>query len=196
MRLIRSLFIAIFAIALTACAHNISLSSDLSKMSPVPESQKINKNVGYFIASDLMTKEVTTPGGGGDKVTYYPYKDIETGFYQALSNVFTSVTKLKSVNDTEANTKYALKLVIQPTITTTSSSPSPLTWPPTKFGTELTCRFTDLAGNLIFETTVVGNGAAEFDEFKKDLSLSARRSTEAMLNQLQTALINSPELKK
>ncbi len=196
MRLVKLLFIAIFAHVLTACAHNISLSSDLSKIPSVPANQKINKNVGYFIATDLMTKEVTTPGGGGDKVSYYPYKDIETGFYQTLSNVFASVTKLKSANDMEANSKYALKLIIQPTITTTSSSPSLLTWPPTKFGTELTCRFTDLAGNLIFETTVVGNGAAEFDEFKKDLSLSARRSTEAMLNQLQTALVNSAELRK
>lgn len=196
MRLIKSLFILVFAYFLTACAHNISLSSDLSKMSSVPENQKINKNVGYFIASDLMTKEITTPGGGGDKVSYFPYKDIETGFYQALSNVFVSVTKLKSINDVEANTKYALKLIIQPTITTTSSSSSVLTWPPTKFNTELICRFTDLAGNLIFETTVIGNGVAEFDEFKKDFSLSARRSTEAMLNQLQTALINSPELRK
>jgi hypothetical protein len=76
------------------------------------------------------------------------------------------------------------------------SSPSPFTWPPTQFDIELTCRITDNAGNLVLEAKVNGTGAAEFEEFKNDFSLSAKRSTEDLLSKLQTLLLNSPELRK
>jgi len=45
--------------------------------------------------SDLIA-DAATAGGGGDKVQYKPYKDMETGFYKMLSNVFAQVTKTKT----------------------------------------------------------------------------------------------------
>ena len=189
-----SLFFA--AIILSACARPMIVTPNLDKIGQISTNQQINKNVAYLISSDVLTKEVTTPGGGGDKVTYYPYRDIETGFYKVLSNVFANVTKLKSASDAETISKNNIVFLITPTIVTDSSSPSALTWPPTKFSTELTCRVTDKLGNLILETKVTGNGAAEFDEFKKDLSLSGKRSTEDALIKLQQALLNAPELRK
>ena len=45
---------------------------------------------------------VVTPGGGGDKISYQPYRDIETAFYKMLTNVFGNVTKLKTPKDADA----------------------------------------------------------------------------------------------
>jgi hypothetical protein len=183
-------------VLMAACAHPITLKSDLDKISAVQTSQKIDKSVGYYIDPASLNAEVTTPGGGGDKVKYSPYQDIEPGFYKVLSNVFKDVNRLKSPQEKELITKYDISLIFTPIILTNSSSPSPLTWPPTKFTTELTCKVTDKNGQLIVEKKVVGDGTAEFDEFKRDHSLSARRSTEDLLQKLQKVLLETPELRK
>jgi hypothetical protein len=71
----------------------ISLSPDMNKISPDAGTQPIDASVAYYISADVLNKDVTTPGGGGDKVQYKPYKDVEAAFYKMLTNVFTHVTK-------------------------------------------------------------------------------------------------------
>ncbi|OGB24519.1 MAG: hypothetical protein A3I66_10740 [Burkholderiales bacterium RIFCSPLOWO2_02_FULL_57_36] len=148
------------------------------------------------MAEDVRIKEVITPGGGGDKVSYQPYRDIETAFYKMLTNVFGNVTKLKTPKDADAISKNNIAYVITPQLLTDSSSPSPFTWPPTKFSVDLTCNIADAAGNPVISKNVSGTGAAEFSEFKADFSLSAKRASQDALLKMQQALLDAPELRK
>jgi hypothetical protein len=194
---ISTLLLSIIAVAaLAGCAHPIIMTPDIAKIEPATTVQPIKKNVAYYIAEDARTNEVITPGGGGDKVSYQPYRDIETAFYKMLTNVFGSVTKLKTPADAEAIAKNNVVYVITPQLATDSSSPSPFTWPPTKFSVDLTCNITDATGNALLSKKVSGAGAAEFDEFKSDFSLSAKRASQDALLKMQQALSDAPELRK
>ena len=188
---------AIFGFVIIAgCAHPIVMTPDEAKNVTSEKVQPISKSVGYYISPELRAKAVETPGGGGDKVSYYPYKDLETGFYNMLGNVFTSVTLMKSPNDAEAINKQAIKLVIIPEITTNSSSPSAFTWPPTVFTVKLTCNISDSSGKALSSIMVEGEGKAEYDEFKSDFSLSAKRASRDALTKMQNRLLQAPELRK
>jgi len=177
------------------CAHPLAIGPDIAKIERDADSQPIDRNVGYYIAPDLRDRAVTTPGGGGDSVTYSPYRDMEAAFYKMLGNVFKNVTLLKSPKDAATIASKSISYVITPEIKTDSSSPSPFTWPPTTFIVTLSCDITDASGNKVAKPTVTAAGRAEFDEFKSDFSLSAKRaSLEAMLK-MQSALLRLPELK-
>lgn len=154
----------------------------------------INKSVAYYISTEQRAQQVTTPGGGGDKVTYKPYKDMESGLYAVLSNVFGDVTALNSPADSAAIAKHNVAYIVTPEITTDSSSDSAMTWPPTRFTVTLTCNVTDVAGQAVLSRKVVGEGHAEFSEFKHDFSLSSKRATEDALLKMQTELLRAPEL--
>jgi hypothetical protein len=192
-----SIISSIFVIAaITGCAHPIVISPDIGKIERDTSNNQITKNVAYYIPDDIKTKEVITPGGGGDKVSYHPYRDIETAFYKMLTNVFTNVTKLKTPQDAEALGKNNVSYIITPQLTTDSSSPSPFTWPPTKFSMDLTCSVADAQGNVIITKKVSGEGKAEFSEFKSDFSLSGKRASEDALLKMQRALLETAELKQ
>lgn len=120
-------------------------------------------------------------------MSYQPYRDIETGFYKMLSNVFVAVTRLKSQTGDDAAQRNKLDYVITPQLTTESSSPSLLTWPPTQFTVNMTATIADASGKRVADTKVRGEGKAEFDEFKKDVSLSAKRASEDALLKMQKA---------
>lgn len=195
MQLIRLIPLLAVVAIITGCAHPLAISPDLAKLERPGNTQVINKNVAYFIADDVRDKLVKTKGGGGDSVTYAPYKDMETGIYKMLSNVFKNVTKIKSPNDAEAIAKNSINLIITPEITTDSSSPSPFTWPPTKFSVKLTCNIVTHDGRIVGKQVVTGDGAAEFNEFKSDFSLSGKRATLDALLKMQDALLKMPELR-
>lgn len=180
-------------IALAGCAHPIQIATDKSAPA-TPAQKKIDKNIGFVIPDPLLTKEVTTPGGGGDKVSYLPYRDLEVPLYSTLSNVFANATKLKAPDDRAAIDKAQLAYILTPEISTDSSSESALTWPPTHFTINLTCTVTDLSGKVVFKQVVSGQGNAEFSEFKRNFSLSAQRASENVLINLQKALSEAPEL--
>lgn len=196
MRIFKILSSLIVVAALAGCAHPIVISPDIAKIEADGGSKPISKNVAYYIADDVRNKEIITPGGGGDKVSYQPYRDIEAAFYKMLTNVFGNVTKLKTPKDAEAISKNNVSYVITPRIVTNSSSPSPFTWPPTKFNIDLTCDIADPTGNLLVTKKVSGDGAAEFSEFKSDFSLSGKRATEDALLKMQRALLDTTELRK
>jgi hypothetical protein len=193
--LIKIALVAISAITIVGCARPIVMAPDLAGIQGKGVT-KIDKNAGYFISEANRALEINSPGGGGDKLRYFAYRDIEPGFYKALGEAFKNVTKLNGPKDQAAITKDSISIVITPTITTTSSSPSAFTWPPTKFSVTLACAITDANGIPMREITVTGSGAAEFDEFKSNFSLSAVRATNDALDKLVQALGNAPELRK
>jgi hypothetical protein len=180
---------------LFGCAHPISMNPDLTTVVAPAETKPIDKKVGYYIADSLRTLEVTTPGGGGDKVRYFPYRDIEPGLYKALSEVFTGVSKVQS-KDPVALKTGGISLLIVPEITTNSSSDGAFTWPPTQFTVNLVCTITDASGSPVKTIRVSGEGAATFGEFKSNFSLAAVRATNEALAKLIKALGESPELRK
>lgn len=192
MQFAKLLFPVLIAVVVTGCAHPIVISPDISKIERDGGTQAIPKNVGYYILGD-REKEVTTPGGGGDNIRYKPYKDIETGFYKMLSNVFKNVSVLKNDKDLAIN-KNDISYIISLEISTNSSSPSMLTWPPTMFGVNLSCNIKDETGKNITSLLAVGEGHAEYDEFKSDFSLAGKRASQDALIKMQRSLLNAPEL--
>jgi hypothetical protein len=170
----------------------------------------IDKHVGYHISEAKRRLEVATAGGGGDKVSYLPYRDIEVGFYKALTKVFRGVSRIKNPSDTNEIHARGVSLLIVPEISTASSSSSPVTWHPTSFTVNLTCTITNSTGQPVRKLTVTGTGKMDFSEFKGDTfrvgvhatnealpnSLAAVRATNDALNKLITALSEAPELRK
>ncbi|AYQ28269.1 MULTISPECIES: hypothetical protein [unclassified Polaromonas] len=187
---------ALACVALFGCAHPINMNPDLAALAAPANAKVINKRAGYHMPDALRALEVTTPGGGGDKVRYFPYRDIEPGFYKALSEVFTSVTKVQNPKDLAALQAGGVALLITPEVTTTSYSDGAFTWPPTQFSVKLVCDITDANGKAVQTVTVTGNGAATFDEFKANFSLAAVRASNEALAKLIQALAESPELRK
>jgi hypothetical protein len=189
MQFAKLFFSILIVMALAGCAHPIVISPDVSKIERDSGAQIIQKNVGYFIMGDREI-EVITAGGGGDQVRYHPYKDIETGFYKMLTNVFKSVTALKSDKD-DAITKNEISYIISLDVSTNSSSPSLLTWPPTIFGVNLNCDIKDETGKNVTHLLAVGEGHAEFDEWKSDHALAGERASLDALMKMQRSLLNS-----
>ncbi|MEA2019061.1 MAG: hypothetical protein U9N59_11490 [Campylobacterota bacterium] len=182
----------IFAIILfTGCSHKITLKPSLDEIQTMNIDKKLNLNVGYYISNSDRNKEVITPGGGGDRVDYTPYKDVEVAFKTVLSKKFNNVFSLASINDKNFINTNNIKYVFVPKITTNSFSPSMFTWPPTKFTFNLICKATDTKGNVIWSETILSEGYAEFEEFKNNFSLSAQRATEKAFKNLISKL-NQP----
>lgn len=193
---IANLICSLAVVAVIAgCAHPLAIGPDIAKIERESGVQPIDKNVGYYIAPDMREKTVTTPGGGGDSVTYSPYRDMETAFYKMLSNVFRNVTMLKSPNDADTIGKRSISYVFTPEITTDSSSPSPFTWPPTRFTVNLTCNISDKGGKPVTKVLVTGEGQAKFEEFKSDFSLSGKRAAHDALLKMQGTLLRLPEIR-
>lgn len=184
------------ATLIAGCAHPLAIGPDLAKIERKAEDRQIELNVGYYISPNVRDRAVTTPGGGGDTVTYSPYKDMEAAFYKMLGNAFKTVTLLKSPTDSEAIQKHSISYVISPEISTDSSSPSPFTWPPTLFVVNLACNIADPSGKSVVKPSVTGAGRAEFDEFKADFSLSGKRAVVDAMMKMQDTLLGLPEFKK
>ncbi len=179
------------AAVLAGCAHPISLAANVADLAGTGTG-KLDKAVGLAISDDDRKREVIGPGGGGDKLSYQPYRDLETGLYVALSETFTRVTRVSGTGDPKVRSD-GLDYVVVPTIATTSFSPSLFTWPPTVFTIELTCRVVDADGKPVTELRAMGDGRAEFEEFKGDLSLAARRAADDALRKLVKALADAKD---
>ncbi|WP_415225674.1 hypothetical protein [Psychromonas sp.] len=179
----------IFAFILSGCSHQIQLNPEMKEFTN--SDIKIDKTVGYFIAKADIDKSVTTPGGGGDSVTYKPYKDTETVLYTVLINKFEDVYKIDSLEDKQFITENNIQYVFIPKLVTNSSSDSAFTWPPTNFTISLSCQAIENGKDVVWEKTIDVEGNAEFDEFKTDFSLSARRATEKAFVKLAEELENT-----
>lgn len=193
----QSVLASFLALALlSGCAHPILIGPERTKL-PTASTAVPPKamSVGYFISDAERARRVITPGGGGDKIEYSPYKDLEPGLFRVLGNVFSDVHVLKSIEDKAYIVDKGIKVILRPTIGTNSSSPSLFTWPPTDFEVLIDVLAIDASGTSVWKTTVSGKGKAEFSEFKADFGLAAKRASEAALTNLQTALMASPLVK-
>jgi hypothetical protein len=179
---------------LSGCAHNITISGDSAELMKTPKADPIDKVVGLVITEEQRNRDVTTPGGGGDKVTYKPYRDLEFPIYLELSRTYKQVVKLDAMPDESTARSKGINYVVAPEITTDSSSASMLTWPPTDFSVTLVCTVTDPAGKLIAKPEARGSGHAEFSEFKRNLGLSAQRATNDAVSKLPAAMKGVPAL--
>jgi len=195
-RFVGYVFSALACVVLFGCAHPITMNPDLAAVTVPAGAKPIAKKVGYYIPDALRSVEVTTPGGGGDKVRYFPYRDIEPGFYKALSEAFTSVSKVQNPKDFAALQAGGISLLITPEVTTNSSSDGAFTWPPTQFSVKLVCTVVDAAGQPVETIRVSGEGGATFSEFKSNFSLAAVRASNDALSKLVKALVESPALRK
>ncbi len=98
---------------------------------------------------------------------------------------------LTSPTDPAALGKEEIKYVVSPDIVTTSGSTSFLTWPPTNFTVDLTANVRDSSGKMVASPRVVGNGQAEFSEFKSDHGLAGRLAMQDALLKMQRALLET-----
>lgn len=189
-------FIAAFAAAaiLTGCAHPLVIAPDTAKLEAPAKAAKHKAVVGYYISDEQRTQEVVSPGGGGDKVSYFPYRDMDLGMFKILGNCFADVVRLKTRNDVAAVSEHKIAYIVTPQLNTDSSSPSPFTWPPTQFTVDLSASITDSMGKPVMTKTLQGVGRAEFDEFKTDYALSGKRAMQDALQKLQQLLSEAKEL--
>ena len=178
---------------LGACAHPISLEPRSTP--PRDESALLAKKVAYVMNDEQRGRQVITAGGGGDKVSYYPYRDMEKSFRDALRSVYADVVVVRSASDGAAIAAAGASFVFAPEIRTETHSPSLLTWPPTRFDTMLQCQVSDANGVALAAVNVNASGVAEFDEFKSDFSLSARRSVQAVMAKFVEELRKIDKLK-
>ena len=188
---------ALAAVVFTAgCAHPMMIKPDISALAIPADASRIPKSVGLYISAENRNKQVTTPGGGGDKVSYRPYADIETGLYKVLGNVFQNVEVLSSISDVDSIAKHSLVYIAVPEITTSSSSSGFFTWMATDFAVNLNCKINDVAGRTLIAVSSTGTGHADFAELKSDMSRAGERASQDALTKLQAALLQAPEIRK
>lgn len=193
MRLLITILSSLFAISLIGCAHNIIIN-------PINEptsnnTSLIKKNVAYVLTDADRQKEVTTEGGGGDKIKYFPYRDLEKTLRDVLRSIYDGVYVVTSPNDKEAIAKHRASFIFTPEISTSSSSPSSFTWPPTKFSIEAILNITDASGNLLARPKAIGQGQAEYDEFKTNFGLAGQRAATDLAKKLEAEIRANPKLK-
>ena len=179
--------ILIVTAVLVGCAHQINITPPLNTLDST-DIIKIDKIVGYYISAADRTKQVTTAGGGGDKVKYLPYQESEPALKQILSNLFAEAVAISSLDDKQFLLNNKITYVFVPTIDTVSSSESVVTWPPTKFTLTLDCRAIDDTGGVVWQKKVHGEGRATFSEFKHDFALAARRASKEAFLSLQAEI--------
>eukprot|EP01034_Spumella_vulgaris_P042800 gene42800-53104_t len=137
MRNLSSWLLLTAVLVLGGCAHPISIQpkvENIERSAGAPE--RFKAKVGYFIPQASLDLEVTTAGGGGDNVRYFPYRDIDAGFQRMLANVFETAVRVASMPS--------------------SGSTGVFTWPPTNFSIDLTTHVRDGAGALVASPRVVG----------------------------------------
>jgi hypothetical protein len=181
------------AALLAGCSHPITMITETAP--PRSLAHLIPKKVAYVMTDAQRDLQVTTAGGSGDRVSYYPYRDLEKSIRDALRGVYRNVIVLRTAGDAKANEAAGVSLVFTPQIKTDSSSSSWVTWPPTSFTAEVSCVVSDAAGAEVTRVRATGSGAAEFGEFNGDYGLAARRAARQMTSQLSSEIRRNEKLR-
>ena len=192
--MVRSLLAISTALVLTSCAHAITIDPGPSQTSY--QNKLSPKKVGYVITDTDKNKQVISAGGGGDKVSYYPYRDIERPIREALKSIYTDVYAIASISEVDTIKKDEVTIIFTPVISTTSNSSSILTWPPTDFTINFNCAVVDAAGSPITNLTLTGIGQSQFSEFSaaRDGGLSGRRAAGDLSEKLRQEILKNPAL--
>lgn len=184
MRLLRTTLLILAVMVITSCAHSIRISPDMNAIRG-EVSNKSDITVGYYITEMQLATEITSSGGGGDEVTYFPYKDTEVALRSILSEKFSRVYSLKSQSSDALMAEKDIRFVFTPDIKTESSSDSIFTWPPTNFSIELNCKAYSPQGEMVWSKTVTGEGAAEFSDFGSNPGMAAQRASEQAFGRMR-----------
>jgi len=172
---------------LTGCAHPIDITPDVAKLDgQANKAHRIPLKVGYYIPLEKSSIETVTQGGGGDNVSYFPYRDIDFGYRKILSNIFTGVVKLDSIANTN---QEHIDYIFIPDIVTVSGSTGFFTWPPTSFTVDLTSNVRDTNGKMLTNARVVGMGSASTEEKLTEHGIAGKHAMEDALLKMQAALI-------
>jgi hypothetical protein len=189
-----SLLTLLFATAalLGGCAHQIAIGP---LTTPARNEASLSpKKVAYVMSDADRGRQITTAGGGGDKVSYYPYRELEKSIREALRAVYSDVYVVNSTSDTAVISANDISFIFTPEITTTSGSESMFTWPPTQFNIDLSCTVVDAKGKAITQFKVLGNGAATFSEFRGNFGLAGQRAASDVSERLKQAILSNPDL--
>lgn len=173
---------------LGGCAHSINVSPSMPNVAAKTAQttpQKIGVSVGYYISQKNRQLEVTTPGGGGDNVRYYPYEALEIGYRDVLTGLYRNAA-ISNADTPNPNDRF--DYVIEPTVVTNSGSTGFFTWPPTNFSVDITNTIRDASGRVVASPRVVGIGTAETGERLRDHGFAGRRAMEDALVKTHAAL--------
>jgi hypothetical protein len=144
-------------LVLVGCAHPINVQPKIDNLVRSNDAPgRLMHKVAYYIPDASLGMEVTTPGGGGDNVRYFPYRDIEAGFKLMLTNVFETVDRLTGMPTPDEMQRRGYTYLLQPVLTTNSGSTGVFTWPPTNFTVDLTTQVRGTTGTLVASPRVVG----------------------------------------
>ena len=188
--LFKLIAITVFSGLLAACSHPITITPTET---PEKEYAVSDKKVAYVLSAEQRNLKVTTAGGGGDKVDYYPYRDLEKGVRDALRSVYKKVVVISSPEEQKLS-EQNIDLVYTPVIQTESSSDSAFTWPPTDFKIVLTCSVQNPLGEQQSSIIITAEGEAEFSEFVTDFGLSGRRAANEMSKKLRQEILQNQDL--
>jgi hypothetical protein len=180
---------------ISGCAHPIIITPELQSLKK-PQGDYIQATVGYYITSYDRERQVISPGGGGDKISYYPYRELEPALQKVLYSLFQDVKKLDLAPTPEYLKANGITFAFLPEITTNSSSDSIFTWPPTSFTVNLSCKAFSQEGKLIWERKYSGVGTATFSEFKGQFGLAATRASQKVFSEMLNDLSQAAEFRK
>jgi hypothetical protein len=191
---LRSIIIVLLALILSACTHPITIK-------PVSTQQQTGSNIySTKIAAYVMTDadrsiQVISPSTCGEKVSYFPYKDLEKGVRDILKSLYSDVVLVNSPTNYEAIKQDGIAFVYSLNILASSSSDAAFYWPPTQFFIDVTATVTDSDGKVLARLIATGHGVAKVSEFDTDFGLAGRRAAQDALNELATEIQANPKLK-
>ncbi len=192
-RACRTLGIVALVLLLAACAHPISVTPDVRLLADLPE-PRLPLSLALHVAPEDTEREVTTPGGGGDSVRYFLYRDLESPLVLALSRVFEKVVVVRRPPTGEDFAREGFQLAVQPRLTSASGSTSGFTWPPTFFNLSLTAAFRDATGKTVASIDESGTGRAQFSEFRTAHGLAGQRAAADLMNRFMQRVRRDPAL--
>ncbi|MDE2136466.1 MAG: hypothetical protein KGJ68_03450, partial [Gammaproteobacteria bacterium] len=117
------------------------------------------------------------------------------GLYKVLGNVFANVTVVNSPHDAAAIAQHSLNYIIEPTVTTNSSSSGIFTWMATDFTVMVSCRVSDAEGKDVTAVSATGIGKADSAEVRHDFSVAGERASRDALEKLQAAFLAAQALR-
>ncbi len=190
-----SLIVVACFIALSGCTHPIIITPELQTLKK-PQGDYIQATAGYYITPYDRERQVVSPGGGGDKISYYPYKELEPALQKVLFSIFQDVKKLDLSPTPEYLRANGITFAFLPEITTDSNSDSLFTWPPTTFTVNLSCKAFSQDGKLIWDRKYTGVGTATFSEFKSAFALAATRASQKVFSEMLNDVAQASEFRK
>jgi hypothetical protein len=112
-----------------------------------------------------------------------------------LGDVFQDVSILQAT-DADSIAKHSVAYVIEPEVTTNSSSSGFFTWIATDFSVQVACKVTDASGQAVTTASSAGEGKATSSELMKNFSIAGQRASQDALIKLRESLLQSADLRK